>query len=172
MGYTTFGGVRYWEPTEAASVHGASNAQALSLEPKVIGQFATTVARNAAAAALIAAGKKGFHAWVDGVGECVYDGSDWRVMPLRGLNYNIGVGEGVTDTNGLLSVDHGLNTAAINIELSQMHAGNDLVTYVTKIHLQEIQQTFFVVRAMDLRENPPIPMNVNNIKIHWRAEKL
>jgi hypothetical protein len=77
MADTAHGDIVYPLGGDDFSVPGAMLAMANSLDPRVIGQYASVSARNTATSALTGAGKR-VVAWVDGnVGLCAHNGTTW-----------------------------------------------------------------------------------------------
>jgi hypothetical protein len=94
MGTTDYSEGRFWEASEAASIHGASQAYAESVDHKVLGRFDDTVERDAAAAGLIAAGLTGMVCYLrDRKAWHLYDGVRWNRLATSRLIYaTTGVG--------------------------------------------------------------------------------
>lgn len=102
----TSAGIRVWDSTEAASIHGASAAQGTSLNTKVIGVFADETARNAAFAALSSAQKKGIIAYVDSLGGHTYwraETNTWESLAGTRVLYS-GAQAGAADQTGTAQI--------------------------------------------------------------------
>lgn len=111
MSYTPYAGVRAWDATEAVSIHGATAALAASIDGGLIPTFATTAARDAAAASLIAGGRKGMLCYVTNQGYYTWNGAAWGRLQIKGITQDWGTFDGVVDSNGIAVVTHGLGAA-------------------------------------------------------------
>jgi hypothetical protein len=90
MSYTAYSGVRTWDGSEAVSIHGAAAALGASIDGSLCPSFANVAARNAAATALIAAGRVGMMCYcIAEDGHCVYRGlRGWQWLPYNEIVSN------------------------------------------------------------------------------------
>lgn len=109
MGFTSTG-IQYWDDTDGPYVNQASQEISASLDPMVIGSFASKTLRDTAYTGMIAAGKKGMTCYVTGYGKCFYDGNTatgsggwtWEGAPRILYAAPYGIGAGSTTTPDLM----------------------------------------------------------------------
>lgn len=134
MGNTAHVQARWWDPAEAASVSKGTKTLAESVDDRWVGSYSTTTDRTSKTGALIATGKRNILGVLEGVGLQLFSRfgtfnpanpgatDQWRVVPVRGIDYIVGIADVSTNSAGLFSIAHsfGVNVAA---KLEHEHAG-------------------------------------------------
>lgn len=81
---TTTAGIRVWDATEPVSIHGASSAQAGSLNLKIVGKYADVAARDAAYTGVADGDLAGTVCWIiNRAGHCYHDGTAWQWQSIN-----------------------------------------------------------------------------------------
>lgn len=191
MGNTAHVQARWWDPAEAASVSKGTKALAESVDDRWVGSYSTTTDQTSKTGALITAGKRNILGFLEGVGLRAYSRfgtfipgnpsatDQWRVVPVRGIDYIIGIANPTTDANGLFTIAHpfGVNVTA---DLIQEKAGPDpAATDVearlsVKVIARDVGQVSF--RAWNLFPGggitTPQVYAFTALRFHYRIEKF
>lgn len=145
----------------------------LSIRGDTVVSYADIAARDSAFLTLSTAQKKGFVCHVEtGAARGLYwsDGSTWYRVPAPGLTYSRGTAQGNCDGNGIMSVNHGLPSAPVSVQVT-MEGDNGQIKYLKPVVVL-IDSTRFLIKFW---YNDPAggALQVNAgayTSFHWRAE--
>ena len=168
-------GQTYYPPGNgvAPSVPSSMALLAESLEGRTVMSFTDVAARNAAVDTLTTAQKKGVVLHVQtgsSAGWWGYSGSTWYRFSMLGITHNRGTAQGNCDINGIMSVDHGLPSAPVSVQVT-MEGDNGQIRYLSPVVVL-IDSTRVLIKFW--YNNPATgALQVNAgayTSFHWRAE--
>lgn len=168
-------GQTYFPPGEGVqpSVPSSMALMAESLEGRTTMSFTDVSTRDTAVGTLTTAQKKGVVCHVQtgsSTGWWAYSGTTWYRFSMLGITHNRGTAQGNCDGNGIMSVNHGLPSAPVSVQVT-MEGDNGQIKYLKPVVVL-IDSTRVLIKFW---YNDPAggALQVNAgayTSFHWRAE--
>jgi hypothetical protein len=175
MATSDYGQVYYPPGTGVSpSVPTAMSTMAESLEGRTVMSFTDVASRDSAVATLTTAQKKGVVCHVQtgsSAGWWGYSGSTWYRFSMLGITHNRGTAQGTCDSNGIMSVNHGLPAAPVSVMVT-MEGDASQIKYL-KPAVVLIDSTRVLVKfwySDPSGNSSPIVNAGAYTSFHWRAE--